>query len=74
MGPVGDSMKTGDPVFSVLGTCVCFYIRVFPKIGGLNTQNGWFKMENPIKIHDLGGNTPIFGNNHIGDYNNKSMK
>ncbi len=22
-------------------------------------------MENPIKIHDLGGNTPIFGNTHI---------
>ncbi len=22
-------------------------------------------MENPIKIDDLGGNTPIFGNTHI---------
>ena len=38
------------------------YIWVFPKIGV--PQNGW-KMENPIKMDDLGGNTPIFGNTYI---------
>ena len=39
---------------------------VEPKIGWKTTQNGWFIMvPNPIKIDDLGGNTPIFGGTPI---------
>ena len=35
---------------------------VFPKI--VVPQNGWFIMENPIKMRWFGG-TPIFGNTHV---------
>ena len=40
-------------------------IWVFPRIGVPGTPNGWFIMENPIKMDDLGG-TKIFGNIHLG--------
>ena len=32
---------------------------------GKHPQNGWLKMENPIKMDDLGGKPTIFGNPHL---------
>ena len=39
------------------------FIWLFPKI--VVPQNGWFMMEKPIKMDDLGG-TIILGNTHRG--------
>ena len=44
----------------------CIFKRsvwAFPKIRV--PQNGWFRMENPIKMDDLGGKPTIFGNIHL---------
>ena len=38
----------------------CVFMWRVPKIGV--PQNGWFIMENPIKMDDLGGKPTIFGN------------
>ena len=42
---------------------IYIYIWVFPTIAV--PQNGWFIMESPIKMDDLGGKPTIFGNIHI---------
>ena len=48
-------MGVGDPP----GKYTVTY-RVFPKIGGKTPKMDGFWMENPIKMDDLGGNTPYF--------------
>ena len=53
----------------VLGRHV--HIWVFPKI--VVPQNGWFIMETPIKMDDLGGTT-IFGNIHMCINHNKQNR
>ena len=48
---------------------VFFSNWMFPKIGV--PENGWFLMENLVKVDDLGGNTPIFGNTQLLNQQNR---
>ena len=48
---------------NTISTCSCRWQWVFPKIGV--PQNGWFIMENPIKLNGWFGGTIICGNTHI---------
>ena len=41
------------------------YLEQQPKIGGKPPKWMVKIMEHPIKMDDLGGNTPIFGNTHL---------
>ena len=51
-------------MFSGLLKTIIISIWVFPKIGV--PQNGWYILENLIKMDDLGKPT-IFGNIHMGN-------
>ena len=49
-----------------IDTHVFFQYMGVSKIGV--PQNGWFIMENPIKMEDLGGTPTIFGNSHMSSH------